>query len=142
MSVPSWVAEADQRNMHARAIEDASVAPIATPRLPTDSAKRKNYPLGTGVLDYFPDALAEVARVSKVAGDKHHPGEITHWERGKSGDHWDCLLRHGIERGTMDTANGVRHSGQLAWRALALLQEEIETDLGLPLSRASVLPQR
>ena len=32
--------------------------------LPTDYAERKNLPIGTGVLDYFPDALAEVCKAS------------------------------------------------------------------------------
>ncbi|WP_283848662.1 hypothetical protein [Bradyrhizobium australafricanum] len=30
----------------------------------------------------------------------------------------------------------IRHSGSLAWRVLALLQEEIERELGLPQPRA------
>lgn len=94
-------------------------------RLPENSFDRKNIPLATGVLDYFPDALAYVAYVSKIAGDKHHPGEPMHWERDKSNDHADALLRHLTDRGAADS-NGVLHSGMVAWRALALLQEELE----------------
>lgn len=93
--------------------------------LPTDPYDRKQYPIGTGVLDYFPDALALVAHCSKVGNDQHNPGEPLHWARGKSMDQADCLIRHFLERGTIDT-DGVRHSAKMAWRALALLQLEIE----------------
>lgn len=99
------------------------------------SEERKNYPMAVGLLDYFPDALAEVARISHEAGAKHHPGEPTHWERGKSMDHADCILRHLAERGGMD--GNTRHSGALAWRALALLQEELELELGLDTPRGA-----
>ena len=95
--------------------------------LPTDPQERKNTPIGTGVLDYFPDALAEVARVSKIGNDQHNPGQPLHWAKEKSKDHADCLIRHFMERGTIDI-DGARHSGKLAWRALALLQTEIENE--------------
>ena len=95
--------------------------------LPQDAKARKALPLTTGVLDYFPDALAAVAHCSKVGNDQHNPGQPLHWARGKSMDHADCITRHLIERGTVDT-DGVRHSAKLAWRALALLQIEIEAE--------------
>ena len=95
------------------------------PDLPTDAAARKAIPLTTGVLDYFPDALVEVARVSKVGNDQHNPGQPLHWDRSKSTDHADCITRHLLERGTVDT-DGMRHSAKLAWRSLALLQTELE----------------
>lgn len=98
-----------------------------TARLPTDSAARKNMPIATGVIDYFPDALAAIAEVSKKGNDKHNPGEPLHWAREKSTDHADCIARHLIERGRLDEDGG-RHSAKLAWRALALLQEEIEEE--------------
>lgn len=93
--------------------------------LPTDSEDRKNLPIATGVLDYFPRALAEVARASKAGNDKHCPGQPLHWDRAKSTDEADCLIRHFLERGTVDT-DGVRHSAKVAWRALALLEKELE----------------
>ena len=93
--------------------------------LPRDPKERKNYPICTGVLDYFPDAIAEVARVSKLGNDQHNPGQSLHWAREKSSDHADCVARHLIERGKLDT-DGTRHSAKLAWRALAMLQLEIE----------------
>lgn len=94
--------------------------------LPADSKARKGIPIATGVLDYFPDAIAYVAMVSKAGNEKHNPGEPLNWSRGKSNDHADCIARHLLERGTLDPEDGLRHAGKLAWRALALLQEEIE----------------
>lgn len=96
--------------------------------LPTDAKERKAVPITSGVLDYFPDAIAEVARVSKAGNDQHNPGQPLHWDRTKSTDHADCIARHLLERGTLDPVDGMRHSAKLAWRALALLQIEIEEE--------------
>lgn len=89
--------------------------------------QRKQRPLASGVLDYFPDALLEVALVSWTGNEQHNPGTPVHWDRSKSGDEADALMRHLLERGTRDT-DGMRHSAKVAWRALALLQKEIEAD--------------
>src|SRR3989442_14794332 len=93
--------------------------------LPTESSERKRIPIATGVVDYFPDALVAVAEVSRVGNDQHNLGQPLHWAKEKSTDHSDCIMRHLIERGTIDN-DGMRHSAKLAWRALALLQIEIE----------------
>lgn len=95
------------------------------PCVPTDAASRKAIPVCTGVLDYFPDALLAVAAVSKAGNDQHNPGTSLHWDRSKSGDEADALLRHLIDRGKLDV-DGHRHSAKVAWRALALLQKELE----------------
>lgn len=89
------------------------------------AVERKERPVARGVLDYFPDALLEVARLSKIGNDQHNPGQEMHWAKEKSTDHADCILRHLIDRGTMDT-DGVLHSAKVAWRALALLQTELD----------------
>jgi len=94
-------------------------------KLPTESKKRKGYPVASGVLDYFPDALIAISKVSKAGNDQHNPGEPLHWAREKSTDHSDTLIRHFLERGTLDS-DGQRHSAKMAWRALAILQLEIE----------------
>lgn len=90
--------------------------------------QRKQRPLASGVLDYFPDALLEVALVSWTGNEQHNPGTPVHWDRSKSGDEADALMRHLLERGTRDT-DGMRHSAKVSWRALALLQKEIEADM-------------
>lgn len=88
---------------------------------------RKNRPIARGVLDYFPDALAEIALVSKTGNDQHNPGQPLHWAKEKSTDHADCIIRHLIDRGKLDS-DGMRHSAKVAWRALALLQTELEEE--------------
>jgi len=93
--------------------------------LPANAQDRKERPMARGLLDYFPDALAAIANVSHVGNEQHNPGEEMHWAREKSKDHPDCIIRHLVERGTMDD-DGLSHSAKMAWRALALLQIEIE----------------
>ena len=83
--------------------------------------------MARGLLDYFPDACAEVANVSYVGNEQHNPGQELHWAKEKSTDHADCIVRHLVDRGTVDT-DGLRHSAKVAWRALALLQTEIENE--------------
>lgn len=95
--------------------------------LPTDAKVRKNAPMARGVLDYFPDALFEVADLSRIGNEQHNPGQEMHWAKEKSTDHADCIMRHLVDRGTRDT-DGVRHATKVAWRALAMLQIEIEAD--------------
>lgn len=93
--------------------------------LPSDPKERKNVPMARGLLDYFPDALACVADVSRVGNEQHNPGQPMHWAKHLSTDHADCIIRHLVDRGKCDT-DGLRHSAKVAWRALALLQTELE----------------
>lgn len=113
--------------------------------LPRGSEERKGIPLARGLLDYFPAALAEVARLSQASNEKHNPGEPMHHARGKSMDHADCILRHQVDRGTLDEPEwegGPRfyHDVKVAWRALAQLQELLEEKEGAPLPRRALLP--
>lgn len=103
--------------------------------LPEDAAARREYPMATGLLDYFPAALADVARLSWLATQQHHPDQPMYWDRNKSTEHADKIIRHLVDRGGFDD-KGLRHSTMVAWRALALLQEELET-AGAPRSRAA-----
>lgn len=104
--------------------------------LPTSALARKELPLASGLLDYFPAALIAVAGLSRIGNEQHNPGQPLAWDRSKSGDESDALLRHLVDRGTIDT-DGVRHSTKVAWRALALLQKELEAAGLAPLSRGS-----
>lgn len=106
------------------------------PYLPTDPAERKELPIVTGCLDYFPLALLEVSRVSRAGNAQHNPGQPLHWARGKSMDQADTAVRHIMERGGVDT-DGQRHLAKAAWRILADLQIEMERERGLPISRGS-----
>jgi hypothetical protein len=95
--------------------------------LPTEAKARKGLPLATGFLDYFPDAVAEAAKISVMGNEQHNPGKPLHWDKTKSTDHADCIVRHLVDRGTFDKDGG-RHSAKLLWRAAALLQQEIEAE--------------
>lgn len=88
---------------------------------------RKNTPIYSGVLKYFPLALLEIARVSKAGNDQHNPGEPLHWAREKSTDHLDAMVRHSLDAGKLDS-DGQRHTAKMAWRALAQLQTELENE--------------
>lgn len=93
--------------------------------LPDDAKARKQTPIATGFIDYFPRAVAEVARVSFAGNEQHNPGTPLHWDRSKSGDESDALMRHFLERGTLDK-DGHRHTAKVAWRAMAMLEKELE----------------
>jgi len=97
--------------------------------LPTDSDERKTYPLYSGLFAYFPAALAAIAHHSYVNNEKHNPGEPLYWNRAKSADEADALLRHLMEGDYVGTA----------WRALALLQKHLEAG-GAPLAPGAATP--
>ncbi len=90
---------------------------------PEDSAERKEYPVYSGALQYFPSALAAVANHSFKGNEKHNPGQPLHHDRAKSGDEADALMRHLMEGDYVG----------MAWRALALLQKHLEAN-GAPIA--------
>lgn len=100
-------------------------APTRATTLPEEPTKRKQHPIASGVMDYFPDALVAVSNVSWRGNEQHNPGQPLHWARGKSFDEADTMLRHFLQRGSLDV-DGTRHSAKMVWRALAILQKEIE----------------
>lgn len=115
------------------------------PTLPQDSGERKNFPLYSGLVKYFPAALAAVAYVSKIGNDKHNPGEPLHHARRKSKDHADCIGRHLIDmeedfgKGQGCDEHGVPQVAYIAWRALALCQEWLEKNDDKPLAPGAKL---
>jgi len=92
--------------------------------LPTDKQARKQRPVFRGVVNYFPNALAEVAYCSFIGNEQHNPGELLHWAKEKSTDEADALMRHLIDHHTVGPVDddGVLHLAKAAWRALALLE--------------------
>lgn len=100
-------------------------APTRASTLPTDAAERKKHPVATGVLDYFPDAIVAISKLSWQGNEQHNPGKPLHWDRSKSADEADTMMRHFLQRGTLDE-DGIPHTVKMAWRALALLQKELE----------------
>lgn len=93
------------------------------------AVERKQRPVYSGVLRYFPKALLAVAHCSWKGNEQHNPGEPLYWNRAKSTDEADALVRHLLQAGEIDT-DGVRHSAKVAWRALALLEKELEAAEG------------
>lgn len=93
-----------------------------------EAQQRKETPIYSGVLKYFPNAIAEVAKISFVGNEQHNPGEPLHWDRNKSQDELDALMRHLTDhaRGDAVDNDGCRHLAKVAWRALAMLEKELE----------------
>jgi hypothetical protein len=115
-------------------------SPQAQSFLPAGSAERKAVPISSGFYDYFPAAVAEVARLSWIGNEKHNPGQPLHDARSKSADDADCLLRHFQDRGKMDVIElpdgrrfEISHTVAVAWRAMRMLQKELEA-AGAPLA--------
>ena len=85
--------------------------------LPTSAKERKAIPVYTGFINYFPDAIAAVAKISLKGGIQHgQTPETLFWDRSKSGDELDAMMRHLIDKDWE----------QVAWRAMANLQKQIE----------------
>ena len=93
---------------------------------PEDSAERKEYPIYSGFLQYFPAAIAAIARHSYLGNQKHNPGQPLNHDRAKSGDEPDALARHLMEGDYVG----------MAWRALAMLQKHQEAQ-GAPIAPAA-----
>lgn len=90
---------------------------------------RKRTPIFSGVLAYFPDALAEVSKVSLAGNEQHNPGTPLHWDRSKSGDELDALTRHLVDHaaGRVYDEDGQLHMAKVCWRSLAFLQKYLES---------------
>ena len=87
--------------------------------------QRKQMPVYTGVVKYFPNALKYVSKVSLAGNDQHHPNKDLNWDKSKSTDHLDSLMRHLTEADKIDD-DGLLHLGKVAWRALAALEDYLE----------------
>lgn len=92
-------------------------------------ADRKNMPVYTGVMKYFPNALKYVSKISQAGNDQHHPEKPLHWDKSKSFDHTDALARHLIDHSQKPIDDdGMLHLGKVAWRALAALEIYLEDE--------------
>lgn len=90
--------------------------------------------MADGLLFYFGAALAEVSRCSYVGNKQHNDVQPMHWAMDKSTDHANKIMRHLLETGTDDT-DGIPHSVKVAWRALALAQEDLMARKGAAMPR-------
>ena len=78
--------------------------------------ERKQIPIYRGFIKYFPDAIVEVSKLSVKGNRPHHPEADIFWDKSKSKDELDALMRHLIEE----------EWAAVAWRALANLQRECD----------------
>src|SRR3546814_11717009 len=85
-------------------------------RFPEDSDARKEYPVYSGFLQYFPAAIAAIAHHSYKGNQKHNPGQPLHHDRAKSGDEPDALTRHLME----DDLVGME------WSEMSMRQKHLE----------------
>jgi hypothetical protein len=100
-------------------VESQDYQPIKPYKLPADAKTRKAIPVYTGFVAYFPRAMAAVAKVSLEGGIQHgQTPETLHWDRPKSGDELDAMIRHILDK---DWA-------QVAWRAMANLEKHLERE--------------
>jgi len=96
---------------------------------PTKAEERKATPVYSGVLKYFPNALKEVSKCSLAGQKQHNHGDKLYWDKTKSTDNEDALVRHLIDHSVnpMDDDN-VLHLAKCAWRALASLEIYLENE--------------
>lgn len=106
--------------------EPVAESPASTRVIPDDD-KRDNYPLFDVLFGYFPAAMCELARWSKVGNEQHNPGEDLHWSREKSTDHRNKIMRHLMDYDQRES-NGFYEAVPMLWRCAALVQELLEKD--------------
>ncbi|MDB4442116.1 DUF5664 domain-containing protein [bacterium] len=95
-----------------------------------EAKRRKMTPMYSGLLAYFPDALALVARNSMVGHYQHNdPKDPMYWDRTKSADEMDAMIRHMADHSKNPRdKDGTLHMSKVAWRALAFVQKFIEEE--------------
>ena len=132
---PSWVSLDELRDSLLRAggylgasgVRSVHDSEGTTVTLPTDAQERKDTPVFSGFLAYFPLAIWEVAKLSKRGNDQHNPGKPLHWDRSKSGDEKDALTRHLLGTTLSQTLDEeIEDATAVAWRSMANLQKLME----------------
>lgn len=85
---------------------------------PEDAELRKTFPVGTLIRDYFPHAIAALAKHSYEAQQQHgepENGAPMQWLKDKSIGDGNQMIRHFMEGDFTSTA----------WRSLELLEREL-----------------
>ena len=101
--------------------------------LPEDAKQRKDIPLWSGTVGYFPYSFVLMAQVSKDGNDQHNPGKPLHWDRTKSLDHMDSAFRHLHDSLSLKGHDRLYVLAQAMWRLGAEIQtgyEELEDGRG------------
>lgn len=115
--------------------------------LPTDYKARKDFPLMTFLTAYMPDTMEALVELSRQGNVQHNistpedspfylSGDRIAWERAKSQDEMETLMRHAWEHErakrrsdgySMIDSDKMLHIVKAAWRACAEAQKTIET---------------
>jgi hypothetical protein len=99
--------------------------------LSTNSKERKETPIYSGVFKYFPKTIIAIAQQSQAGHDQHYDkDEPLHWNRAKSGDDADALLRHCLDLIAAELSNDIEAMreavGAIAWRACAVSEKILD----------------
>ena len=96
----------------------------------SEAQKRKDTPVYSGVVAYFPLALKEIAKASNEGNKQHHSDKPLHWDRSKSGDELDAMMRHLLDHASGEIFDdcGTRHIVKCGWRILAFIQKTMENE--------------
>lgn len=80
-------------------------------------------PVMRGVMDYFPNAIKEVAKVSGFGAQKYAWKNWIHVDNGFD-RYSDALVRHLLDEadGINDAESGLLHAAHAAWNSLARLE--------------------
>lgn len=81
----------------------------------------KKIPVVRGFLEYFPNAIAAVAEVSKFGATKYDWGNWRHVDNGVE-RYTEALGRHFIAENEIDPESGLAHAAHTAWNAMARLE--------------------
>jgi hypothetical protein len=94
-----------------------------------EAARRKQTPIWSGVMQYFPKVWEHIARASWQGNQQHNPGQPLHWAREKSTDQMDAALRHMLDHaeGALDT-DGQYHLAKAIWRLCAEFELYLEKE--------------
>lgn len=92
--------------------------------------ERKALPVYSGFIKYFPKAIREVTKASVIGNKQHLPGQSLEWDRSKSSDEPDALIRHILDHaeGEIFDTDGVRHLAKAGWRIMAWIEKELENE--------------
>jgi hypothetical protein len=99
--------------------------------LPEDPQERKNLPMWRACLMFFPKTFVAITKLS-MKGQKQHKyneGDI-HWDRSKSKDDWDSLIRHmfNLQEAikNKDVAGIREHAPAISWRGNAISEKALD----------------
>jgi hypothetical protein len=79
---------------------------------PDDDTERQKYAVGTFICEFFPHAIAELARFSYDMQQKHNPDAPMGWARDKSVGDGNQIFRHQMDG----------EFREVAWRGLEQLE--------------------